>query len=36
MRTSVNDTIHIEVEVIEFGQERSIGDDLIDLWVAFA
>ena len=36
MRTSVNDTIHIEVEVIEFGQERGIGDDLIDLWVAFA
>lgn len=35
MCTAVNDTVHIQVEVIEFRQKCRIRYDLIDLCVSF-
>ncbi len=36
MRTSMDDTIHVEIQVIELWKEGGIGDNLIDLGIAFA
>jgi hypothetical protein len=36
VRTAVDDSVHVEVEVIEFWQECCVGDDLVDFWIAFA
>lgn len=33
---AVDDAVHVEVEVVEFGEEGCVGDDLIDFWIAFA
>jgi hypothetical protein len=35
MRASVNNAVHIEIQVVKLGQERRVGYDLIDLWVSF-
>lgn len=36
VRTAVDDSVHVEVEVVEFWQECCVGDDLVDFWIAFA
>jgi hypothetical protein len=36
MGASVNDTIHIKIQMVKLWQERRVGDDLIDLGVALA
>jgi hypothetical protein len=33
MRTPVNDTVHIQVQMIKLGQEGIVGDNLIDLGI---
>lgn len=33
---AVNDAVHVEVEVVEFGKEGCVGYDLVDFGVAFA
>jgi hypothetical protein len=35
MRASVNNAVHIEIQVVKLGQERRVGNDLIDLGVSF-
>jgi hypothetical protein len=35
MRAPVNNTVHIEIQVVKLGQERRVGNDLIDLRVSF-
>ena len=36
MRAAVDDPVHVEVEVVEFGKERCVGYDLVDFWISFA
>jgi hypothetical protein len=36
MRTSVDDPVHVEIQVIKLRQEGGIGNDFIDLGVPFA
>mmetsp|Transcript_43470 Transcript_43470/g.80905 ORF Transcript_43470/g.80905 Transcript_43470/m.80905 type:complete len:244 (+) Transcript_43470:1116-1847(+) len=36
MRTSVNDTVHVQVQVVELGKEGRVRDYLVDLRIAFA
>lgn len=33
MRTSVNDTVHIQVQMVKLGKQGLIGDDLVDFWI---
>jgi hypothetical protein len=35
MRTSMNNPIHIEIQMIKLGKKRRIGNNLIDLGVSF-
>eukprot|EP00978_Attheya_sp_CCMP212_P003403 scaffold7008_cov40-Attheya_sp.AAC.3 len=35
MGTSMNDTIHIKVQMVKLGQQCRIRNDLIDLGIAF-
>ena len=35
MRASVNDPVHIQVQMIKLGQKRRVRHDLIDLGVTF-
>ena len=36
MRTSVNDTIHIQIQMVEFRQQGGVGNNLVDLWIPLA
>ena len=36
MGTSVNDSIHIQIQMIKLWQQGRIGDNVIDLGIAFA
>jgi hypothetical protein len=36
MGTPVNDPVHVQIQMIEFGQQGVIGHDLVDLRVPFA
>jgi hypothetical protein len=35
MSTSMNNSIHIEIEMVKLGQQRCIRNDLVDLRIAF-
>ena len=34
MRAAVNDAVHVQVEMVEFRQQGTVRDNLIDLWIA--
>lgn len=36
MRAAVNDTVHIQIQMVKLWQQRRVGNDLIDLCVPFA
>ena len=36
VRAAVDDPVHVEVQVVEFREQRRVGDDLVDFRIAFA
>lgn len=36
MRTTMNNAIHVKVQMIELREERRVRNDMVDLWIAFA